>query len=157
MILLSTGSEPTIPPIRGLKEVGFETSDTILHVTKPPESIVIIGGGYIAAEYGHFLSAMGSTVTIVGRNPQFLPQEEPEVSALAKHELEKHMIVLTNYQAIEARKAGGKKELVAMHRETQEKRKVVVDEILVAAGRGPVKNGHEPGPFRPATRNRMAP
>ena len=141
MILLSTGSEPIIPPIRGLKEVGYETSDTILHVTKLPESIAIIGGGYIAAEYGHFLSAMGSTITIVGRNPQFLPQEEPEVSALAKHELEKHMTVLTNYQAIEAKKAtASKKELVAVNRETQERRTVVADEILVAAGRGPVKN-----------------
>jgi mycothione reductase len=141
MILLSTGSEPIIPPIRGLREVGYETSDTILQMTKLPESIAVIGGGYIAAEYGHFLSAMGSTVTIVGRNPQFLPQEEPEVSALAKHELQKHMTVLTNYQAIEAKKAeGSKKEIVVVHRETQEKRTVVADEILVAAGRGPVKN-----------------
>jgi len=141
MILLSTGSEPIIPPIRGLKEVGYETSDTILHATKLPESIAIIGGGYIAAEYGHFLSAMGSTVTIVGRNPQFLPQEEPEVSALAKRELEKHMTILTNYQATEAEKAeGSKKKIVAVHRETHEKKTVVADEILVAAGRGPVRN-----------------
>ena len=140
MIFLSTGSEPIIPSIRGLTEVGYETSDTILHVTKLPESIVIIGGGYIAAEYGHFLSAMGSRVTIVGRNPQFLPQEEPEVSALAKHELEKHMTILTNTEATEAKLAGSRKEIIAMHRETQEKRTVAANEILVAAGRGPVKN-----------------
>ena len=141
MILLSTGSEPIIPPIRGLKEVGYETSDTILHMTELPESIAIIGGGYIAAEYGHFLSAMGSNVTIIGRNPQFLPQEEPEVSALAKHEMAKHMTILTGYEAMEAEKAEGtKKKIITIQRETRERKTVVADEILVAAGRGPVKD-----------------
>jgi dihydrolipoamide dehydrogenase len=143
MILLSTGSESIIPPIRGLKDVGYQTSDSILHETKLPENIAIIGGGYIAAEYGHFLSSMGSKVTIVGRNPQFLPQEEPEVSALAKRELEKHMTVLTNCEVVEAEKAPrDKKKIVAVHRETGEKKTVTADEILVAAGRGPVKDIH---------------
>src|SRR3972149_6409051 len=50
MILLSIGSESIIPPIRGLKDAGYHTSDTILHITKLPESIAIVGGGYIAAE-----------------------------------------------------------------------------------------------------------
>jgi len=143
MILLSTGSESIIPPIRGLQEVGYHTSDTILHQTELPESVAIVGGGYIAAEYGHFLSAMGSKVTIVGRNPQFLPQEEPEVSALAKRELEKHMTVLTNCEVVEAEKAPrDKKKIVAVHRETGERETVTADEILVAAGRGPVKDIH---------------
>jgi mycothione reductase len=143
MILLSTGSEPTTPPVRGIEEVGYQTSDTILYQTSLPRSIAIIGGGYIAAEYGHFLSAMGSTVTIVGRNPQFLPQEEPEVSALAKQELEKHMTILTNYRALEAEKTPeGKKKIVAAQRETGEREEVIADEILVAAGRGPVKDIH---------------
>jgi len=101
MILLSTGSQATIPAIDGLKDVGYQTSDTILYETKLPSSIVIVGGGYIAAEYGHFLSAMGSKVTIVGRNPQFLPQEEPEVSSLAKEELGKHMTILTNLEVLQ--------------------------------------------------------
>jgi dihydrolipoamide dehydrogenase len=143
LILLSTGSESIIPPIRGLKEVGYQTSDTILHVTELPDSIVIAGGGYIAAEYGHFLSAMGSEVTIVGRNPQFLPQEEPEISALAKRELEKHITILTDYEVVEAGKAaGGKKKIVAVHRQTKEQKTITVDEIMIAAGRGPVKDIH---------------
>jgi mycothione reductase len=143
MILLSTGSESIIPPIRGLQEVGYHTSDTILHETELPESIAIIGGGYIAAEYGHFLSAMGSKVTIIGRNPQFLPQEEPEVSALAKRELEQHMTVLTNCEAREAEKTPqGKKKIAAVQRETGEKKTITTDEILVAAGRGPVRDIH---------------
>lgn len=143
MILLSIGSESIIPPIRGLKEAGYHTSDTILHITKLPGSVAIVGGGYIGAEYGHFLSAMGSKVTIIGRNPQFLPQEEPEVSTIAKRELEKHMTILTNYEVIEAEKtAGGQKRLIAAQRATGEKKVIEVDEILIAAGRGPVKDIH---------------
>ncbi len=75
-ILLCTGSKPLIPPIKGVESVGYHTSDTILKIKDKPESMVIVGGGYIAAEYGHFFSAMGTDVTVVGRNPQFLPQEE---------------------------------------------------------------------------------
>ncbi len=86
MIFLCTGSKPLVPPIKGLPEIRYHTSDTILAMDKLPESIAIVGGGYIAAEYGHFFSSMGSNVTIVGRNKQFLPGEEPEISALAKRE-----------------------------------------------------------------------
>ncbi|MHA1221114.1 MAG: FAD-dependent oxidoreductase, partial [Candidatus Heimdallarchaeota archaeon] len=81
--LLCTGSKPKIPRIEGLDKISYHTSDSILEISELPESICIVGGGYIAAEYGHFFSAMGSKVTILGRNPQFLPQEEPEISALA--------------------------------------------------------------------------
>ncbi|NIU38478.1 FAD-dependent oxidoreductase, partial [Candidatus Bathyarchaeota archaeon] len=122
MIFLCTGSKPIIPPIKGVDKVGYLTSDTVLKMNRLPESIAIVGGGYIAAEYGHFFSAMGSKVTIIGRNPQFLKQEEPEVSALAKKELEKHMTILTNHEVREAEKTSmDKKRLVAVNRENGEK------------------------------------
>src|ERR671919_1779764 len=101
MIFLCTGSKPIIPPIKGLQDITYHTSDTILAMDRLPESIAIVGGGYIAAEYGHFFSSMGSKVTIVGRNNQFLPNEEPEISALAKRELGKHMTIITNNEVIE--------------------------------------------------------
>ena len=138
MIFLCTGSKPIIPPIQGLEEIGYLTSDTVLKMNRLPESIAIVGGGYIAAEYGHFFSAMGSKVTVIGRNPQFLKQEEPEVSALAKKELEKHMTILTNHEVREAEKTSmGKKRLVAVNRENGEKAVITADEILIATGRGP--------------------
>ncbi|MDH5636120.1 MAG: dihydrolipoyl dehydrogenase [Candidatus Bathyarchaeota archaeon] len=138
MIFLCTGSKSIIPPIKGLDKVGYLTSDTVLKMNRLPESIAIVGGGYIAAEYGHFFSAMGSKVTIIGRNPQFLKQEEPEVSALAKRELEKHMTILTNHEVREAEKTSmGKKRLVAVNRENGEKSVITADEILIATGRGP--------------------
>ncbi|MDH5702529.1 MAG: dihydrolipoyl dehydrogenase, partial [Candidatus Bathyarchaeota archaeon] len=138
MIFLCTGSKSIIPPIKGLDKVGYLTSDTVLKMNRLPESIAIVGGGYIAAEYGHFFSAMGSKVTIIGRNPQFLKQEEPEVSALAKRELEKHMTILTNHEVREAEKTSmGKKRLVAVNRENGKKTVITADEILIATGRGP--------------------
>jgi len=138
MIFLCTGSKPMIPPITGLEKTEYLTSDTILKINRLPESIAIVGGGYIAAEYGHFLSAMGSKVTIIGRNPQFLPKEEPEVSALAKRELQKHMTIITNHEVRETERTfTGKKKMVAVNRENEEKVEMIVEEILVATGRSP--------------------
>jgi mycothione reductase len=106
MIFLCTGSKPIIPPIKGLEDIRYHTSDTILSMSELPESIAIVGGGYIAAEYGHFFSSMGSKVTIVvGRNRQFLPNEEPEISVLAKQELGKHMAIITDNEVIEVSEA----------------------------------------------------
>jgi dihydrolipoamide dehydrogenase len=136
MIILCTGSKPSIPPIKGLDKVGYLTSDTLLGVSQLPESIAVIGGGFIAAEYGHFFSAMGSKVTIIGRAPQFLPDEEPEISALAKRALQKHMTIITNYEVREAEKASGsKKKLIAVDRTSGNKMEVIANEILVASGR----------------------
>ena len=141
MIVLGTGSKPTVPPIKGIDETGYLTSDTILKISELPESIIIVGGGYIAAEYSHFLSSMGAKVTVIGRNPQFIPEEEPEVSALAKRELGKHVTIYVNHEVREAKVTSeGKKKLVAVNRETGETLEVTADEILVATGRGPLSD-----------------
>ncbi len=79
---------------------------------------------------------MGSEVTIIGRNPQFLPKEEPEVSALAKRELPKRMKIITNHEVREARKTlTGQKKLVAVNRANGKKIEITAEEILVATGR----------------------
>ena len=135
LILLCTGSRPAIPPIESLEKTGYLTSDTLLELTKLPKTIAIIGGGYIAAEFGHFLSAMGSKIIIIGRNPQFISNEEPEISAVAKAELEKHLTILTNYEVLETEPTSKGKKLVAVNRDNKEKTNFVVDEIIVATGR----------------------
>ena len=137
MIFLCLGSRTIIPQIRGLDKVSYLTSDTVLELTKLPESVVIVGGGYIAAEFGHFLSSMGSNVTIIGRNTQFLPEEEPEVSALAKKELEKHMTIFTNEEVKEVEEVGGRKKVLSLDRLTGTTRTVESEEVMIAAGRGP--------------------
>lgn len=139
MIFLTLGSMATIPNIKGLNEVGYLTSDTAFKLVTLPKSIGIVGGGYIAAEFGHFFSAMGSSVTIVGRNARLLPDEEPEVSELAKIEFGKHMKIITNHEVIETKKsATGAKVLIAWNRETSETIEVESEEIMLACGRGPL-------------------
>src|SRR5438445_3578274 len=103
MIFLGSGSRAIIPPIKGLDKIKYHTSDSIIRMElkKLPKSIAIIGGGYIAAEFGHFFSAAGSKVTIIGRNPQFLPEQEPEISALAKRRLGRHITILTGHEVRE--------------------------------------------------------
>ncbi len=138
LILLCLGSEVLVPPIPGLDKSKYHTSDTVLDMEKLPESMIIIGGGYIAAEYGHFFSAMGSKVTILGRNQQFLPREEPEVSALALRSMSAHMTIVTGQEVVEVQ-AGmmGKKKVIAKDRGTGKTVAFSGEEILVAAGRKP--------------------
>lgn len=139
MIFLCLGSKTIIPPIKGLEETGYLTSDTVLKLKTLPRSVAIIGGGYIAAEYGHFLSSMGSMVMILGRNPMFLPQEEPEISELAKKELGKHLKIVTNTEVKEVSKTPqGMKRLNALDRKSGKKIDFEAEEIMVAAGRGPL-------------------
>lgn len=138
MFFLCSGSKPLIPDIKGLNETGYLTSDTVLKMTELPESIAIIGGGYIAAEYGHFFSSMGSRVTIIGRNPRFIPDEEPEISALAKRVMSKYMNILTSLEVLEvAGERDGKKVITAEERGSGKEVVVAAEEILVATGRGP--------------------
>jgi mycothione reductase len=144
MIILGTGSKPAVPPVKGIEKTGYLTSDTILQINELPKSIMIVGGGYIAAEFGHFLSAMGSQVTIIGRNPQFIPEEEPEVSGLAKKELGKHVTIYTNYEVQEAKKLKDKKVLVAVNRETKKKAELTADEVMVATGRSSLSDVLKP-------------
>ncbi|MBM4249637.1 MAG: dihydrolipoyl dehydrogenase [Euryarchaeota archaeon] len=136
MIFLCTGSRPLVPAIKGLDRAGYHTSDTVLGLKKLPAAVGIIGGGYIAAEYGHFFASMGSCVTILGRQPQFLPREDPEIADLARSEMSKHMTILTNTQVVEVEHSllGGKT-IIGVDRTTGEKFQVPVDELLVATGR----------------------
>ena len=106
--------------------------------------MAIVGGGYIAAEYGHFFASMGSKVSIIGRNVRFLPEEEPEISELAKKELKKHIVILTDHEVKKAMKiAGGMKKLISIDRETRKEHSVEVQEVMIASGRGPLTD-HSP-------------
>lgn len=139
MIFLCIGSKTIIPPIKGLEKINYHTSDTVLKLTELPESIAIVGGGYIAAEFGHFFASMGSKVTIIGRNIQFIPEEEPEVSALAMKVLSQHIKILTDHEVKEVRETAlGMKEVVATDRKTGKSTVVTATEVMIATGRGPI-------------------
>jgi len=134
-IVIASGARPFIPPIEGLEEVGYLTSATIFDIEQPPESLVIVGGGYIAAEFAHFFSAIGTHVTIVGRNPRLVPQEEPEISELLKQKLSGYCQVYTGYEALRAETNAGLKTITAVNRADGQPHEFTAQEILIAAGR----------------------
>jgi dihydrolipoamide dehydrogenase len=136
-IFIVSGARPAIPPLRGIEDINYLTSDTVLNLKTLPKSMVIIGGGYIATEYGHFFSSLGTTVTIIQRNPRMLPEEEPEVSELLTEEMSKRMRILTNHEAVEAKQNGDLKTVVAKSVVDDQVRELSAEALLVAAGRVP--------------------
>jgi mycothione reductase len=80
-ILLAAGSRPVVPPITGLMETGFHTSDTIMRLDELPPRLGIIGGGFIAVELGHVFAALGSDVTVFNRSRTLLRGFDREIAA----------------------------------------------------------------------------
>jgi mycothione reductase len=94
--VVAVGSRPVVPPIPGLDDVTFHTSDTIMRIDEVPESLVIIGGGFIAAELGHVFGAFGSRVTIVQRGPRLLMAEDEQLSTRFTELAARHHRVLVD-------------------------------------------------------------
>jgi mycothione reductase len=79
-IVIAAGSRPVVPDLPGLSSVEFHTSDTLMRLPELPESLIIIGGGYIAAEFAHVFSAFGTSVTVLNRSEVLLRREDAEVA-----------------------------------------------------------------------------
>jgi dihydrolipoamide dehydrogenase len=136
-IVLANGARPMIPPIKGIEEVDYLTNRNLFELTKQPKSIVIIGGGYIAVEFGHFFEAIGTEVTILGRNPHLIKKEDPDVSDLLKAELSERMQILTNQEAVGISQKGNLKTILAKDRTSGDEQEISSESILVATGRVP--------------------
>ncbi|VVB64077.1 Dihydrolipoyl dehydrogenase [uncultured archaeon] len=118
-----------------MREAGYLDNATLLDLEEPPESLIIIGAGLVACEYSHFFSAMGTEVTILGRSPRVLKNEEPEVSQIVQDALSKFMKVLTNHEVIRVDLKDGMKVVSAHCRADNKIYEFQSDEILLAAGR----------------------
>jgi len=79
-IVIATGAKPFIPDIAGLNKTNFHTSDSIMRISEFPESMTIIGGGYIATELAHVFSSLGSRVSLVARGQRLLKAQDKEIS-----------------------------------------------------------------------------
>lgn len=79
-VVVAAGSRPVVPAIDGLADVEYQTSDTIMRIDEVPQSLIIIGGGFIAAEMGHVFGGLGSRVTIVQQGPRLLMAEDEQVA-----------------------------------------------------------------------------
>jgi dihydrolipoamide dehydrogenase len=134
-IFIVSGAKTATPLIKGIENIGYLTSDTVLDLQTPPKSIIIIGGGYIGMEYGHFFSAIGTKVTLIQRPFRILPDEEPEISELLKTEMEKRMEICTGYEATEAKVEGTSKTVVARNHQDRTTREFSAEAVLIATGR----------------------
>ncbi|TFF85152.1 MAG: dihydrolipoamide dehydrogenase, partial [Promethearchaeota archaeon] len=137
-IVLASGARSLIPPIKGIEETGYITNESFFgnkFPKKPWKSLIIIGGGIIAAEFAHIFSAIGTEVTIVEMLPRIINTEEPEISKFLEKEFKKHMTVLTNKKAVSTRKEKGLKVVVVEDTESGKKSEIKGEEILVATGR----------------------
>jgi mycothione reductase len=134
-IVIASGARAMIPPLPGLKEAGYLDHATLLKLDEPPRSMIIIGAGFVGCEYGHFFSAMGTEVTILGRSAEVLNREDPEVCRIIKMALSRYMNVLTSHEAIEVKEEGNRKVVLARNRNDGKVYRFEADEILVATGR----------------------
>ncbi|OGN97364.1 MAG: dihydrolipoyl dehydrogenase [Chloroflexi bacterium RBG_13_51_36] len=134
-IFIASGSRPSIPPIKGLEDLGYLTNETVLQLKERPDSLLIIGGGYIAVEYGHFFAAMGTRVTILEMADRLVLAEEPEISEILKKELSRRMDVHTGVQAEEVKNNGHEITVVVKDLQRGGHKEFTAQQILVAVGR----------------------
>ncbi len=134
--IIATGASPAIPAIKGIEEAGCLTSRTILQLDELPESLIIIGGGYIALEIGQLFFRLGSEVTILERGNRILSKVEPVISEhLYKYMVEDGIGIHTSASVSEVRKVGNEKEVIV--KINGELMKLKAKHILVATGRKP--------------------
>ncbi len=140
-IVIAAGASPFVPPIPGLKEAGFLTSDTVWGLTELPKRLVVLGGGPIGSELAQSFARLGSAVTQVEMVPRIMGREDPEVSELVAASLRADGVnLLTGHQAVRVELVGGEKRLIAKSGDTE----VVIpfDELLCAVGRSPRVTGY---------------
>ena len=134
-IVIAAGTRPRLPDVDGLTDVPFVTSDEALRLPKQPRRLVIVGGGYIAAELAHFFGALGSEVTIVQRGPRLLRQEDDDVAARFTEVYERRFTLLLNTNVRRAQRHG--EEVVLEVATDGRTRSLSADTLLLAVGRVP--------------------
>jgi len=134
-IFIASGAHPLIPPIKGLEKISYLTNENVINLRERPESMIIIGGGYVGVEYAHFFAALGTKVTVVQRHSRLLPNEEPEISEYLKKELSKRMDILTNWETVEVWEKGRLYTVILKNIETGYEKVLNGASVMVAAGR----------------------
>jgi len=139
-VFLCPGARPAVPSIPGLEDVGYWTNESVLEIEEQPESVVILGGGYIGCELAHFFSALGTRVQVIDHS-QCLLRDDDDVRALFTRELGKKVELHLEREATEAVERDGRRGFV-LEADGGEKT-VLGDAVLVATGRRPNTDGLE--------------
>ncbi|HEY0806506.1 MAG TPA: mycothione reductase [Pseudonocardiaceae bacterium] len=134
-IVLAAGSRPVVPDIPGLAESGYHTSDDIMRLAEPPRRLVILGSGFIAAEFAHVFSSFGTEVTVVARSGALLRSEDGAVSARFTQLAQARWDVRLDRKTVRVERIG---DSVRLHLEgPQGAETAEADALLVAVGRTP--------------------
>ncbi len=134
-VFIAVGARPSIPPIDGLGDVEYLTNDSVLELSERPESLIIIGGGYIAVEYCHFFAAMGTRVTLVEMADTLITSEEPEIAAVLQAELSRRAHVVVSTEVKSVRRKGEGVQVVARSKNATHSVTYEAERVLVAVGR----------------------
>ena len=133
-IVIAAGAKPFVPPIAGLDEVDYLTSDNIWNLREKPKRLLILGGGPIGCELAQAFARLGSAVTQVEMLPRLMMREDEEVSALVLAKFQQEGIkVLLEHKAKQFLLEQGGKLLLAEYQD-QEVR-IEFDQVLLAIGR----------------------
>ena len=139
-IVIATGARPFVPPIEGLKEAGYLTSDTVWELREKPKNLVVLGGGPIGCELSQAFSRLGIAVTQVEMMDRLLIREDPEVSDAVLERFEAEGIdVRLGSKAIRVEDTTDGKVLVC--EKAGEESRIAFDQILIAIGRAPNVSG----------------
>ncbi|MFW6223058.1 MAG: dihydrolipoyl dehydrogenase family protein, partial [Bacteroidota bacterium] len=136
-LMIATGSEPIVPPIKGLERKDIYTNKEILDIKEMPEELTIIGAGYIGVEFASFFGSMGANVTVIEMLDEILPGIDREMSSMLRKELEKKgiefrlgsKVIEKKSNSLTIEKDGNTEVIKTKH-------------VLVSAGRKPVVNGY---------------
>ena len=134
-IVVAAGSRPFVPPIKGTDEVPYWVSTDALNPDYQPESIIMIGGGYITMELAHFYEAMGTQVTILERGKKVLKREDQDISRKITEIAEKRYDLNLEISANEIKQEQQKK--VIAEDKDGETVQFEAEEIMFATGRTP--------------------
>jgi dihydrolipoamide dehydrogenase len=140
-IVIAAGATPFVPPIPGIEQVGYVTSDTVWALRQLPKRLVVLGGGPIGCELTQCFARFGAQVTQVEMLPRILIREDPDVADLVLQQFRKEGInVLVGHKAKQFKVESGEKVLVA-ERDGRDVR-IPFDQLLCAVGRMPNTRGY---------------
>jgi pyruvate/2-oxoglutarate dehydrogenase complex dihydrolipoamide dehydrogenase (E3) component/uncharacterized membrane protein YdjX (TVP38/TMEM64 family) len=137
-IVIAAGARPFVPPLPGLDDVGYVTSDTLWDefagLDAPPARLVVLGGGPVGCELAQSFARLGSQVTQVELAARIMSREDEEVSELARASLTRDGVdVLTGHKAVRCERDGERKFIVVEH--DKQEHRIEFDALLCAVGR----------------------
>lgn len=139
-IVVATGGGPFVPPIEGLEEVQYYTSDTLWNIRQKPEKLVVLGGGPIGCELTQAFARLGVAVTQIEMLPKLLLREDAEISALVQEKFVAEGVeVLTGHTAKRFFRRDGRSYVVA--ESDSASIEIEFDAVIVAVGRAPRTSG----------------